>query len=102
MVLYGWKADLAGTDLAREKKVYFADPLLYRLARARAGLAEDQPALVENIVGLTLLRRYEPEDLLLSGFAEPTRLHLWRAQRRGGGAFPSRHRPRARRGARKY
>jgi predicted AAA+ superfamily ATPase len=83
MVLYGWKSDLAGSDLARERKVYFGDPLLYRLARARAGLAEDRPALVENIVALSLLRRYEPEDLLLRGFAEPTSLHLWRS-RRGG------------------
>lgn len=41
MVLYGWKSDLAGNDLTRERKVYFGDPLLYRLARARAGLAEE-------------------------------------------------------------
>jgi predicted AAA+ superfamily ATPase len=83
MVLYAWKADLAGSDLAREKKLYFGDPLLYRASLDHAGLREDLPALAENVLALALLRRYEPIPQQYRGFVEPTSIHLWRS-RRGG------------------
>jgi predicted AAA+ superfamily ATPase len=83
MVLYSWRSDLMGNDLAREKKLYFGDPLLYWTTIDHAGLREDVPALVENVIALALLRRYEPAPTQFSGFVEPTALHLWRS-RRGG------------------
>jgi predicted AAA+ superfamily ATPase len=83
MVLYAWKADLTGSDLAREKKLYFGDPLLYWAALDHAGLREDVPALVENALALALLRRYEPIVQQYRGFVEPTTVHLWRSKRGG-------------------
>lgn len=83
MVLYAWKPDLAGSDLAREKKLYFGDPLLYRAALDHAGLREEAPALAENVIAELLLRRYEPVSEQIRGFVEPTSLHLWRSKRGG-------------------
>ena len=74
---------MVGTDQACEKKLYFGDPLLYWTALDHAAQREDVPALVENVLALTLLRRYEPAAAQFRGFVEPTNLHLWRP-RRGG------------------
>ncbi|MGH7883547.1 MAG: ATP-binding protein, partial [Candidatus Dormibacteraceae bacterium] len=82
LIVYAWKSDLVGNDLAREKKLYFGDPLLYSMIREVAGgPPEDVPALVENVIALTLYRHYEPEYAQLYGFAMPTRLHFWRSKR---------------------
>jgi predicted AAA+ superfamily ATPase len=82
MVLYAWKADLVGSDLAREKKLYFGDPLLSGVARETSGgPPEDLAAMAENVLALALYRRYEPADIQLHGFAMPTRLHFWRSHR---------------------
>jgi predicted AAA+ superfamily ATPase len=83
MVLYAWKADLAGNDLAREKKLYLGDPLLYWASLDHVGLGENVPALAENAIAIALLRRYEPAAQLYRGFVEPGAVHLWRS-RRGG------------------
>jgi hypothetical protein len=83
MVLYAWKADLAGTDVAREKKLYFGDPLLYWASLDHAGLRDNLPALAENAIALALLRRYEPAAQQYRGFVEPTTVHLWRSKRGG-------------------
>jgi predicted AAA+ superfamily ATPase len=83
MVLYAWKADLAGNDLAREKKLYLGDPLLYWASLDHVGLAENLPALAENAIAIALLRRYEPAAQLYRGFVEPKTVHLWRSKRGG-------------------
>jgi hypothetical protein len=56
------------------------------------------PALIENAVGMALLRRYEPADRLLETFILPERLHIWRwgegqcpDARGGAGAGDARH-----------
>lgn len=78
LVLYAWRADLLGNDVGREKKLYFADPLIATLAHTHVpGLSIPTPALVENVVALTLLRRYEPEHGLVAGFHRPSHLHFW-------------------------
>jgi predicted AAA+ superfamily ATPase len=82
MVLYAWKGDLVGNDLARDKKLYFGDPILYGVARDVAGVqAMDVPAAVENVLALALFRRYEPQYAQMYGFGMPTRLHFWRSSR---------------------
>jgi uncharacterized protein len=82
IVLYAWKGDLVGNDLARDKKLYFGDPILYGVARDVAGVpTRDVPALVENAIALGLLRRYEPEYAQMYGFGMPTRVHFWRSAR---------------------
>ncbi|MGH7866518.1 MAG: AAA family ATPase, partial [Candidatus Dormibacteraceae bacterium] len=82
-ILYTWKDDLAGNALSREKKVYFSDPLFYGSTLRHSGLPIDRPALVENVLALALLRRYEPPYEQIRGFAEPIHLHLWRSKRGG-------------------
>lgn len=83
-VVYSWRAGSQTNSLSSEKKVYFADPLLHTIALEQApGVVADVPALVENAVGLTLYRRYEPPGRLIESFASPDRLHFWRTARAG-------------------
>ncbi len=83
-VLYFWRGGSQTNEQSRDKKVFFADPLLCGLALAEApGLALDQPALVENAIGIALLRRYESPERLLEAFALPGRLHIWQTARGG-------------------
>lgn len=46
-------------DLAKDKKVYFGDPLLRTITAERVGLPRDRHAEVENAVALALYRRWE-------------------------------------------
>jgi predicted AAA+ superfamily ATPase len=83
LVVYFWRPDADAADLSRDKKLYFADPLLHTVAHDRApGVPWNQPALIENAVALALYRRYEPEDQRLHGFHLPVRLHVWETARR--------------------
>lgn len=78
-IVYFWKRWQNTNDLSKNKKLFFADPLLYAVALDRApGLKRDVPALVENAVGLALYRRYEPYERLAETFVAPDRLHIWR------------------------
>lgn len=78
-IAYSWKRGQSTNDLSRNKKLFFADPLLYTVALDRApGLKRDLPALVENAVGLALYRRYEPHERLAETFVAPDRLHIWK------------------------
>jgi hypothetical protein len=82
--VYSWRADSGAPALGRDKKVYFADPLLHSSAHAQApGLDVDMPALVENAVAIALQRRYEPAQLRMEGFDMPSRLHVWRTRKSG-------------------
>lgn len=84
LVLYAWKADSGTSDLARDKKVYFGDPLLHTVTADRvAGLTPDPHAQIENAVALALFRRYEPSGRAAETFAHPELLHLW-GTRAGG------------------
>ena len=83
-VTYFWRAGSQANEQSRDKKVFLADPLLHTIALDGApGLAFDMPALVENAVGMALLRRYEPADRLLETFILPERLHIWQTTRGG-------------------
>ena len=82
--VYSWRADSGRPALGRDKKLYFADPLLHSAAHAQApDLGLDIPALVENAVAIALQRRYEPVQLRMEGFDTPSRLHVWRTRRSG-------------------
>jgi uncharacterized protein len=82
--IYSWRADSAAPALGRDKKLYFADPLMHSVAHAQVpGLDVDLPALVENAVAISLQRRYEPVQLRMEGFDLPSRLHVWRTRRSG-------------------
>ncbi|MHB1808222.1 MAG: ATP-binding protein [Solirubrobacteraceae bacterium] len=83
LILYFWKADSGSGDLAKDKKVYFGDPLLQTITAARAGLSRNPHADVENALALALYRRYEPPERSAEGFPAPERLHVW-GTRRGG------------------
>lgn len=83
LVLYFWKADSGTGDLAKDKKVYFGDPLLQTTMASRTGLSRDRHADVENALALALYRRYEPSERSPEGFPAPERLHVW-GTRRGG------------------
>lgn len=82
--LYFWRRDSHSSDLSKDKKLYFGDPLLHRVALEHApGLAEDRAATVENAVALAVLQRYEPQEWLVEGFDAIERLHVW-GTRSGG------------------
>lgn len=82
--VYSWRADSDSAALGRDKKVYFADPLLHSVAlREAPGLEPDLPGQIEGAVALALHRRYEPESLRMEGFDGPSRLHVWRTKRSG-------------------
>jgi uncharacterized protein len=83
-VAYFWRSGSQTNEQSRDKKVYFADPLLHTIALDHApGLAPDQQELVENAVGLALLRRYERPERLIETFVLPERLHIWHTARGG-------------------
>jgi len=76
LVLYFWRPGSGSSDLSRDKKLYFADPLLHTLALSGApGLASDPAELVENLVAL--LRTVTPRDELADAFNDPSALHVW-------------------------
>lgn len=76
---YFWRRGRDTNDLSKNKKLFFADPLIYTVALDRApGLTRDPAAAVENAVGLALLRRYEPAERLAETFVAPERLHIWK------------------------
>ncbi len=83
-VTYFWRSGSQTNEQSRDKKVFLADPLLHTIALDGApGLAFDVAALVENVVGMALLRRYEPAERLIETFILPERLHIWQTARGG-------------------
>lgn len=83
LVLYFWKQDSGTGDVAKDKKVYFGDPLLQTITANRVGLPRDRHAELENAVALALYRRYEPRERIAENMVAPERLHVW-GTRRGG------------------
>ncbi len=83
LVIYFWKADSGSSDLAKDKKIYFGDPLLHTIACTRSALPRSVPAGVENAVALALYRRYEPLERSAEAFPGPERLHVWGTSRGG-------------------
>lgn len=83
LVLYFWKQDSGIGDVAKDKKVYFGDPLLQTIAAGRIGLPRNPHAEVENALALALYRRYEPLERQAENMVAPERLHVW-GTRRGG------------------
>ena len=83
LVLYFWKQDSGSGDAAKDKKVYFGDPLLLTITAERVGLPRDRHGEVENAVALALYRRYEPTERSAENLLSPERLHVW-GTRRGG------------------
>jgi len=83
LILYFWKPDSGSGDVAKDKKVYFGDPLLQTIVASRVGLPRDRHAEVENAVALALYRCYEPRERLAENMLAPERLHVW-GTRRGG------------------
>ena len=83
-VAYFWRNGSQTNELSRDKKVFLTDPLLHAIALDGApGLAFNTPALIEDVVGMTLLRRYEPPERLIETFILPERLHIWQTARGG-------------------
>jgi predicted AAA+ superfamily ATPase len=83
-IVYFWKADRQTNSLSSDKKVFFADPLLHTIALDHVpGFAASVPALIENMVGLALYRRYEPQRRLIETFDSPERLHIWQTAKGG-------------------
>jgi predicted AAA+ superfamily ATPase len=84
LVVYSWRRDAGSASISKDKKLYFADPLLHTVAHDLApGLVPDMPALVENLVALALFRRCEPPARQAETFAMPDELHVWETA--GGG-----------------
>lgn len=83
LVLYFWKQDSGSGDAAKDKKVYFGDPLLQTIVAQRVELPRDRHAEVENALALALYRRYEPDERRAENMVAPERLHVW-GTRRGG------------------
>lgn len=78
LIVYAWRSGADAGSVAKQKKLYFADPLLAQAALRRApGLKLDLHALVENVVALALLGRYEPPASRIGGFLAPDDLHYW-------------------------
>lgn len=84
LVLYYRRADSDSAAVARDKKLYFADPLLHTVALdAAPGLVADVPALVENLVAAALFRRCEPAAGQPDAYTGPSALHVY-GTRAGG------------------
>lgn len=84
LITYFWKQGTGSSSLSHDKKVYFGDPLIYRLAMDLApGIPYNEAALVENAVALALFRKYEPERYRMESFAAPVALHVWRTKSGG-------------------
>ena len=83
-IAYFWRSGTQSNEISKDKKVFFADPLLHTIALENSpGLSPDMPALVENAIGTALLRRYEPTERLIEAFVLPERLHIWQTSRGG-------------------
>jgi uncharacterized protein len=83
-VVYYWRGGSHTNEQSRDKKVFFADPLLHTIAHDQAPwLAVDTAAAVESAIGSALLRRYEPPGRLIETFILPERLHIWQTARGG-------------------
>lgn len=83
LVVYFWKSDSGTADVAKDKKVYFGDPLLHTVIAERVGLRRDVHADVENAIALALYRRYEPSERSAENMVSPERVHVW-GTRSGG------------------
>lgn len=83
LILYFWKRDSGSGDIAKDKKVYFGDPLLQTIVAGRVGLPRNTHAEIENALALALYRRYEPRERRAENMLAPERLHVW-GTRRGG------------------
>lgn len=83
LVLYFWKQDSGTGEAARDKKVYFGDPLLHTITADRVAVPRDPHADVENAVALALYRRYEPTERSAENMIAPERVHVW-GTRKGG------------------
>ncbi|MGH2944785.1 MAG: ATP-binding protein [Solirubrobacteraceae bacterium] len=82
LVVYFWKHDADANSLARDKKLYFPDPLLYVIARDQApGLPADEPAQVENAVATALYRTYEDPADQVTTWSAPRSIHAWESGR---------------------
>ena len=78
LIVYFWKPDSDSSSLARDKKLYFGDPLLRTVALDHApGLTADMPTLVENLVAVALYRSCEPLGRQAETWASPECLHVW-------------------------
>lgn len=77
LVLYYWRQDSGTADVAKDKKMYFGDPLLHTITADRVGLQRDPHAEVENAIALALYRRYEPIERRSENMISPERLHVW-------------------------
>jgi len=83
LVLYFWKRDSGSGDVAKDKKVYFGDPLLQTIVAGRVGLPRNPHAEVENAIALALPGRPSlvatRDELELGGSANlvPAALLLW-------------------------
>jgi uncharacterized protein len=83
-IVYFWRANSQTNSLSNDKKVFFADPLLHTIALEHLpGRSADVPALIENLIGLALYRRYELPSRLIETFASPERLHIWQTAKGG-------------------
>jgi len=83
-VTYFWRSGSQTNEQSRDKKVFLADPLLHTIALEHApGLGFSEQALVENVIGIALLRRYEQAERLIETFILPERLHIWQTARGG-------------------
>jgi uncharacterized protein len=83
-IVYFWRAGSQTNSLSNDKKVFFADPLLHTIALDHVpGRGPDLPAVIENLIGLALYRRYEPPSRLIETFASPERLHIWQTAKGG-------------------
>jgi hypothetical protein len=83
LILYFWKPDSGSGAVAKDKKIYFGDPLLQTITASRAGLPRNRHAEIENALALALYRRYEPSERSAENFHAPERLHVW-GTRKGG------------------
>lgn len=83
IVLYFWRHDSGSGNVAKDKKIYFGDPLLEAITAERLSLTRDQHARIENAIALALYRRYEPAERSAENFVAPENLHVW-GTRRGG------------------
>jgi uncharacterized protein len=83
LILYFWRPDSGSGAVAKDKKIYFGDPLLQTITASRTGLPRDRHAEVENALALALYRRYEPAERNAENFHAPERLHVW-GTRKGG------------------
>lgn len=66
-----------GPSLTKPRKLYFGDPAFARIPAHLQGPSAVDPALVENVMAIALLRHAEREAL--ERFAVPQELFVWRS-----------------------